>query len=103
LTGIVIDASVTLSWCFPDEQEAASIIVLDRIKAFFDTLRILSPSVDQASMDRIAGPVQMICRDHGLTPYDALYVELAQRSGCPLATLDREQRRAARAPGVHCL
>jgi predicted nucleic acid-binding protein len=137
LTGIVIDASVTLSWCFPDEQEAASIDVLDRIrageravvpafwavevlnsllvgerrgritaeqvKAFFDTLRILSPSVDYASMDQIAGPVQMICRDHGLTPYDALYVELAQRSGCPLATLDQEQRRAARALGVHCL
>src|SRR6266853_294674 len=26
---------------------------------------------------------QIICRDHRLTPYDALYVE----SGCPLATL----------------
>jgi predicted nucleic acid-binding protein len=32
LSGIVIDASITLSWCFPDEQEALSIQVLDRLK-----------------------------------------------------------------------
>jgi predicted nucleic acid-binding protein len=30
--GIVIDASVTLSWCFPDEQTPMSISVLDRLK-----------------------------------------------------------------------
>ena len=33
-----------------------------------------------------------LCRDHALTPYDALYVELAQRSGSPLATLDQFQK-----------
>jgi len=31
--GIVVDASITLSWCFPDEQTALSIDVLDRLKA----------------------------------------------------------------------
>jgi predicted nucleic acid-binding protein len=71
--------------------------------AFLDTLRILSPSIDHASMEQVVGPIQAICRDHGLTPYDALYVELAQRSGCPLATLDQSQKQAARALGVHCL
>ena len=30
---IVIDASVTLSWCFPDEQTHMSLSVLDRLKA----------------------------------------------------------------------
>jgi len=33
VTGIVIDASVTLSWCFPDEQTPMSLKVLDRLKA----------------------------------------------------------------------
>jgi hypothetical protein len=32
VTGIVIDASVTLSWCFPDEQTPMSLNVLDRLK-----------------------------------------------------------------------
>ena len=30
---IVVDASITLSWCFPDEQTDLSIKVLDRLKA----------------------------------------------------------------------
>lgn len=30
---IVVDASVTLSWCFPDEQTRLSLAVLDRLKA----------------------------------------------------------------------
>ena len=137
MTGIVIDASVTLSWCFPDERTPMSMNVLDRLKAgeralvpafwslevlntllvgerkgritaeqtraFFDTLRVLGPVLDYASLAQVAEPVQIICRDHGLTPYDAVYVELALRSGCPLATLDQQQRGAARALGVHCL
>ena len=83
MTRIVIDASVTLSWCFPDEQTLMSMNVLDRLKAgdqalvpafwalevlntllvgerkgritaeqtrvFFDTLRILNPTLDHAA------------------------------------------------------
>jgi predicted nucleic acid-binding protein len=59
--------------------------------------------MDHASLEQVAGPVQIICRDHRLTPYDALYVELAMRSSFPLATLDQPQRDAARALGVLCL
>jgi hypothetical protein len=33
VNGIVLDASVTLSWCFPDEQTSLSLKVLDRLKA----------------------------------------------------------------------
>jgi predicted nucleic acid-binding protein len=29
---IVVDASTTLSWCFPDEQTPSSLAVLDRLK-----------------------------------------------------------------------
>ncbi len=30
---IVVDGSVTLSWCFPDEQTPLSLLVLDRLNA----------------------------------------------------------------------
>jgi predicted nucleic acid-binding protein len=33
VNGIVIDASVVLSWCFPDEQTALSLKVRERLKA----------------------------------------------------------------------
>jgi len=78
-------------------------IAPEQTKAFCDTLRALDPNIDYASLEQIVGPVQIICRDHRLTPYDALYVELALRSGFPLATLDQPQRDAARALGVQCL
>jgi predicted nucleic acid-binding protein len=137
LNRIVVDASVTLSWCFPDEQTDSSLRVLDRLQsgekalvpafwavevlntllvgerrgritaeqtgAFLDTLKILNPALDYATLEQVAGPIQIICRDHRLTPYDALYIELAQRSGCPLATLDQPQKDAAGALGVRCL
>jgi predicted nucleic acid-binding protein len=37
---------------------------------------------------------------HGLTVYDAAYLELALRRGLALATLDRELRAAAQTEGV---
>jgi len=39
-------------------------------------------------------------RKHKLTSYDAAYLELAMRRGAPLATLDRNLRKAAKAEGV---
>jgi hypothetical protein len=32
VTDIVVDASITLSWCFPDEQTPMALRVLDRLK-----------------------------------------------------------------------
>ncbi len=37
---------------------------------------------------------------YGLTAYDAAYLELAFRESLPLATLDDELKKAARAAGV---
>ena len=37
---------------------------------------------------------------HELTHYDAAYLELALRRNLPLATLDKDLRRAARAENV---
>ena len=137
MSRIVLDASVTLSWCFPDEQTPLSLQVLDRLKAgdeavvpffwsvevlnallvgerrgrispaqtaaFLDTLSVLTPLIDYATLEHINGPIQNICRAHGLTPYDALYVELAMRGRCPLATQDEGQKRVAAALKVECL
>jgi len=44
--------------------------------------------------------VLRIARDHGLSSYDAPYVELALRRGLPLATLDARMRAAAAGLGV---
>ncbi len=41
-----------------------------------------------------------LARRHGLTVYDAAYLELALREGIDLATLDTELADAARAEGV---
>jgi predicted nucleic acid-binding protein len=135
--GIVVDASITLSWCFPDEQAPLSLQVLDRLnggeealvpafwsvevlnsllvgerrgrisaeqtRAFLSALAVLQPTVDHVSMEQVFGMVQMLCRDHGLTPYDALYVELARRTQSPLATLDQSQKDAAVVLNIECL
>jgi hypothetical protein len=33
LSRIVVDASITLTWCFPDEQTPLSLRVLERLQA----------------------------------------------------------------------
>jgi predicted nucleic acid-binding protein len=78
-------------------------ITPEQTQAFLGELRKLGPALDCASMEEVLGSVQNISRDHRLSPYDALYVELALRKRCPLATLDQPQKTAARALGVECL
>jgi predicted nucleic acid-binding protein len=41
-----------------------------------------------------------VATQYQLTVYDAAYLELAERTGLPLATLDGELRKAALAAGV---
>lgn len=53
----------------------------------------LSPRARQAAVLNLA-------RAHGLTAYDATYLELAMRRAAQLATLDRKLAEAARATGV---
>jgi predicted nucleic acid-binding protein len=52
-----------------------------------------------AATDRLRDVVALAER-HGLTVYDAAYLELALRLAAPLATLDNELRDAARAAGA---
>jgi predicted nucleic acid-binding protein len=78
-------------------------IAPEQTATFLNALKILNPALDYVTLVQVVGSVQIICRDYRLTPYDALYIELAQRLCCPLATLDQAQRDAATALGVHCL
>jgi predicted nucleic acid-binding protein len=50
--------------------------------------------------DVVFTTTQALCRKHGLTPYDAAYLEIAVRVGCGLATVDRDLRQAALAENV---
>jgi predicted nucleic acid-binding protein len=44
-----------------------------------------------------------VAKEHALSAYDAAYLELAQRKGIGLATLDKHIANAARKTGVHVL
>jgi predicted nucleic acid-binding protein len=75
----------------------------EQTRTFLSNLAAVQPTVDHASLEQVFGTVQALCRDHGLTPYDALYIELAGRSKCPLATLDQFQKDEAIALNIECV
>jgi predicted nucleic acid-binding protein len=60
----------------------------------------LDITVETTSLERAAGSVLDLARAHGLTSYDASFLDLAMREGLPLATLDARLRTAAEAAGV---
>jgi predicted nucleic acid-binding protein len=127
LTALVIDASVTLGWYFPDETNPTA----EAARRHFDTASASVPGlwwfeirnalvvgerrgrIDAtqtaeilAQLDALpihfdrkpdSGAILALARAHGLTFYDAAYLELARRLDAPLATVDRELARAARA------
>ena len=49
------------------------------------------------------GDLVPLAQEHGITSYDAAYLELALRRDAPLATFDAGLARAARAAGVELL
>lgn len=72
--------------------------------AFIEDLNRLPIDVDeQATSATVFDATQSLCRKHGLTAYDAAYLEIALREGHGLATLDDELRRAAVAENVPLL
>jgi predicted nucleic acid-binding protein len=126
----VLDASITACWAFDDEDHPDARLAFDRMRAeegvvpclwwfevrnilivnerrrritesgtasFLLNLALLRLRVDR-SPDENA--VLRLARAHRLSVYDAVYLELAQREGLPLATLDADLRRAAAGEGV---
>ena len=65
--------------------------------AFLRTMSRLAVTIDRQSGE---ADVLTLARRHRLSVHDAAYLELAQRDGIPLATLDRELIGAARTERV---
>ena len=64
----------------------------------------LLPVKGDAEADRQAwSATSYLAERHGLTIYDAAYLEIASRRKIPLATLDRQLRAAARDEKVELL
>lgn len=133
LTIMVVDSSLVLSWYFPDEASKTTEAArrhLARSGANVPTLWCfeirnalvigerrarISPAQTAAILGHIdALPIRIdrapnsdallaLARAHRLTVYDAAYLELALRADAPLATLDQQLARAARAAGVPLL
>ena len=130
MTGLVVDASVVIAWLFDDEEQPRSDRVLKRLEeagAFvpqlwhletrnslltaerrgrlsasevnerLDALKVLPIQTDEEPDLQVAFD---LARMHGLSFYDALYVELARRLSAELATLDAALGRAAAAEGI---
>jgi predicted nucleic acid-binding protein len=67
---------------------------------FWDQLAVLPIDVESPLTPGQAKAVLILCEQHGLTVYDAPYLELAKRNGLPLATQDRALLRAAQLESV---
>ncbi len=78
-------------------------LTADEASAAVSLLRRLPVRIEPASTARSAGPVLELARRHGLTAYDAAYLELAKRLGLPLATRDAALARAAATEAVAVL
>ena len=75
----------------------------EKVAGFITLLSFLSIEVDDQTHSRALSDILRIARTHGLTSYDAAYLELAMRRGLPLASRDKELCRAARETGVPLL
>ena len=131
--GLVIDSSVAIAWCFPDEQDTYSQSVLDALESeqaivpdlwhlevantlvigerrkrstqadtvtWMGFLSALPVTVDEETRAHAFGDTAGLARAHGLSVYDAAYLELAMRRGLRLAALDEKLSAAAVAAGV---
>ncbi|MBW4091261.1 MAG: type II toxin-antitoxin system VapC family toxin [Proteobacteria bacterium] len=87
---VVLDASVTLAWIYPDETTPA-------VRGLFETVGrngAMVPALWQR--DRVHGLTAAVRRGR----IDAALADLAQPRGLPLAPLDRALRSAAEQAGV---
>ena len=67
---------------------------------FLQSLTALPIEVDEEASLRLVSRLLALASEYRLTAYDAAYLELAMRKGLPLATLDKDLRRAAKLAGV---
>jgi predicted nucleic acid-binding protein len=71
-----------------------------RAARFITLLQGLPIRVDPFTASQALAETYQLAREHGLSSYDAAYLELAMRSGIALATQDKQLTAAARKSGV---
>lgn len=85
------------------QAERRGRIAAGDMAARIELLRRLPITTDEETAGRVLRDILALAREHGLTTYDASYLELATRRGLPLATRDRELQEAAGRMGVGIL
>lgn len=78
-------------------------ILLEYRDAVLNELSTLPIELDEETAVHAWSATLKLADKHGLTPYDAAYLELAQRRRVPLATLDGRLKRAARDENIDVL
>lgn len=82
------------------KMESKGLVTEARSQAFLALLARLNIVDDKATVAHALGETLNLARRYKLSAYDAAYLELAMRSGLPLATLDTELAEAAASAGV---
>lgn len=80
--------------------EAKGLVMEARSGAFLEMLEGVDIEVDAATFVHALSGTLQLARRYKLSSYDASYLELALRSGLPLATLDEDLQKAAKKAGV---
>ncbi len=70
------------------------------VRRFVELLRELTVVMDSQTVAESIRNILPLGREHGLSAYDAAYLDVAMRHDAPLATLDRVLRKAGRKAGV---
>lgn len=96
----VLDCSVALAWVLPDETSVRAESESKRVVEIYSTLPIKTDA--DLSLD-VVRRIQAVAQEYSLSAYDAAYLELAQRRGVGVATLDRQLAVASRKAGVKIL
>ena len=78
-------------------------LTADAAQARLREIARLPIEIEQMTLECAFERVPALARDHGLTAYDAAYLELAARTRRPLATLDDALRAAAASLGIKLL
>ncbi len=82
------------------KSESRGILEPARTQVFLAALAAAPVELDPETHGRALAETLELARRHGLSSYDASYLELALRRRLPLATLDQDLVKAARRAGV---
>lgn len=101
----VANALVPMTWGLEvanviAKAETKALVTEARSGAFLEMLEGLDIEVDPATFVHALSDTLQLARRYKVSAYDASYLELALRSGMPLATLDEDLEKAAKKAGV---